>query len=286
MKFSIKHIGLFALLVYLFAACTEIPPEIPQLNIDGDKAVLIEDFTGVKCTNCPTAATEINNLVIQYGENVIPVSIHAPKYSSFTSPHLNSKYDFRLDKADAIANLVEQEIMGLPAAMFDRFNFNLPGLDGHVVSSTNNYGKALEERLKVEAELLLTVENKYDSDTRKLTSTAHIRPVKDIDGEVYITFMLLENGIVDYQTDKQEIIEEYVHNYVLRDIYSQAATGDLISQPLNRNELIEIRRTVDILPPEEGKEWNNPENMHTVVVVHRKDQLLTCLQAAKASLMD
>lgn len=283
---SFRNISMALGFIFFLASCTEIPPEIPPVNLEGNKAVLVEDFTGVRCTNCPTAAQQINNLAQRYGDKVIPVSIHAPKYSSFTTPHVNSVYDFRIDKADAIAGLVENEIEGLPSAMFDRFDFDMGGLKGHVVSSVSDYASALEERLQEEAAFLLSIDNDYDASTRKLTSTALIRPAEELEGEVFITFMLLEDGIIDVQTDKQALIEAYEHNYVLRDIFSQNPTGDLITQPLQKGELIEIRRSVQIPEMEEGKLWNDPESMHTVVVLHRKGEVLTCLQAAKASLLE
>ncbi len=42
------------------------------------RAVLIEDFTGQKCVNCPNGTTLINDIVETYGEdNVIAVGIHS-----------------------------------------------------------------------------------------------------------------------------------------------------------------------------------------------------------------
>ncbi len=285
MKNIIRNSFLLSLTCLFFAACHEIPPEIPEINVSGEKSVVIEEFTGVRCTNCPTAAQAISNLQNQYGENVIAVAIHAPKYSSFTEPHMDSKYDFRIPEADAIADLVEGEILGLPSAMFDRYDFDNGGLQGHVVK-VSQYSSALSERLQQPAKFLMSIDNKYNKENRELTTIAHIRPLEDIEGEVYITFMLIENGIVDVQTDKHEIIEDYVHNHVLRDIYSVNPTGDRINQALKDNQPIVIKRSVKIKPPEEGKTWNNPENMETVVFVHRRDGSLTCMQAVIAHVIE
>ena len=42
------------------------------------RAILIEDFTGQKCINCPTGTEIINSIVETYGEeNVIAVGIHS-----------------------------------------------------------------------------------------------------------------------------------------------------------------------------------------------------------------
>lgn len=51
------------------------PPEV-------GRAVLIEDFTGQYCVNCPRATQEIEHLVEQYGDSVvIAVAIHSGPFS-------------------------------------------------------------------------------------------------------------------------------------------------------------------------------------------------------------
>ena len=42
------------------------------------RAILIEDFTGQRCVNCPTGTEIINGIVDTYGEdNVIAVGVHS-----------------------------------------------------------------------------------------------------------------------------------------------------------------------------------------------------------------
>ena len=45
---------------------------------DAKRAVLVEEFTGQKCINCPEAHEELTKIQKEYGEdNVISVCIHA-----------------------------------------------------------------------------------------------------------------------------------------------------------------------------------------------------------------
>ncbi len=72
---------LLALAALLLTACDEISPEErltyvepPEVN----RAVLIEDYTGQYCVNCPRATQEIERLVEEYGDSiVIAVAIHS-----------------------------------------------------------------------------------------------------------------------------------------------------------------------------------------------------------------
>lgn len=90
MKKYIYIIGIA--IIGLMSACSEIAegdrliemvPEVPaDPELPGDPEltylnVLIEDFTGQRCVNCPNATTIIETIVETYGsDRVIPVAIH------------------------------------------------------------------------------------------------------------------------------------------------------------------------------------------------------------------
>ncbi len=62
------------------SACNDIEPgdrykELPP--IDAKRGVLLEEFTGQKCVNCPEAHDIIKGLKQQYGDQLIVVGIHS-----------------------------------------------------------------------------------------------------------------------------------------------------------------------------------------------------------------
>lgn len=75
------YIAILTLGSLLFVACDKVSlddrltyVEPPQVS----RAVLIEDFTGQYCVNCPRATEEIERLVEEYGDStVIAVAIHS-----------------------------------------------------------------------------------------------------------------------------------------------------------------------------------------------------------------
>lgn len=73
--------SLFGASALLMAACNEIDSDdrfIYVEPVEVGRKVLIEDFTGQKCINCPAAIDKIEMMVQQYGEeNVIAVGIHS-----------------------------------------------------------------------------------------------------------------------------------------------------------------------------------------------------------------
>src|SRR5699024_11497047 len=126
------------------------------------------------------------------GDTAISISFHVPNYSALTSTQLDSKYASRIDKADDIAELVENEIMGLPSAMFDRHEFEGDGLSGHIISAVSNYEKAVTELLSKNAKVLLSIDNAYNETKREVTTTSHISHVENLRGDYYITIYIIE----------------------------------------------------------------------------------------------
>ena len=62
------------------ASCSHVASDdrfIELPAVEAERVVLIEDFTGQNCTNCPEAHETIEGLEDQYGDNVVAVSIHA-----------------------------------------------------------------------------------------------------------------------------------------------------------------------------------------------------------------
>lgn len=108
---------LFAAL--LMTACSHINEDERLIYVKPapvERSVLIEDFTGQRCVNCPDAADEIEKLVEQYGDDVIiAVGIHSGPLGF----HTNSRfYGLSTDLGDAYFNFWNLEYQ--PVGLIDR----------------------------------------------------------------------------------------------------------------------------------------------------------------------
>ena len=78
---KIKAYILLLLTALMMSACSHIDEDERLIYVKPaavSRCVLLEDFTGQRCVNCPTAAEEIEKLIEQYGEDtIIAVSIHS-----------------------------------------------------------------------------------------------------------------------------------------------------------------------------------------------------------------
>ena len=78
-----NKISAIALACIALTACNEVDPddrfeELPAVSCK--RTVLLEEFTGQECTNCPDAHRLVANLHEQYGEQLVSVAIHAGPY--------------------------------------------------------------------------------------------------------------------------------------------------------------------------------------------------------------
>lgn len=203
-------VGLLAV-AFLASNCKEQCIEIPPLGqgITSNHKVLIEEFTGARCPNCPDGAAEIANLRSLYDTNLIAVSIHA---GNFAVPLAESKYDFRTDEGSSIETFLGTPI-GYPSAVIDRKQF--PGGFGLQAFKTQWAG-FIQQELALDPGVSINIDPVFEAATRKLTVNVTILPTKNLPGEHRLSIMLTENHIIDWQINGADHIEDYEHEHVLR----------------------------------------------------------------------
>ncbi|MBL0236115.1 MAG: thioredoxin family protein [Saprospiraceae bacterium] len=73
-----KFLSIFLLLTLCQCADWE---QVTQLKVNpgiiSNRVVLVEDFTGASCTNCPGAASTLESLLEKYPNNLIVVGVHS-----------------------------------------------------------------------------------------------------------------------------------------------------------------------------------------------------------------
>ena len=86
MRHNILYIAL-AMMIACVTACSNIAEDERLIYVkpaDAQRKVLIEDFTGQRCINCPNAADKIEQLKEEYGTSIIAVGIHSGPLAVFS----------------------------------------------------------------------------------------------------------------------------------------------------------------------------------------------------------
>lgn len=213
---------LFSILsLILLYSCSEKPILIPEVVPDSEKKVLIEEFTGVECVNCPQGSAELENLLGLYGENLIAVSIHA---GIFSDPYPESKYDFRTEAGTNIQEFVGNPL-GWPSAVVNRHN----ATGGRLQIPLNRWAGAIEESLSRDPKASVGGELNFDRQTRTGSITIRSVALASIQEPLYLTVLVKESHIKDVQLTPTGLVNDYDHKHVMRAVltpYSGSRLAD------------------------------------------------------------
>ncbi len=195
------------------AACPV--PEFPAVtNIL--KRVLLEDYTGHTCVNCPRAAVIAHDLKQVHGEQLVLVAVHAGFFAK-PLPSGDFTYDFRTETGTEWDETFGVGDVGNPNGLINRIGFP----NNHIVSPAG-WGAAVVNALATAPLVDLQMINQYDADERKLCTHIKTRFITDINKNLKLVVILTENKIIkpqknnDAEVGTTPVIEDYEHNHVLR----------------------------------------------------------------------
>jgi thiol-disulfide isomerase/thioredoxin len=204
----------------MIAGCCErtIEPVVPE----GERIVLLEEFTGKGCTNCPKGSREIENLLSFYGAQVVVVSIHANFFANPVQFPLG-QFDLRTDEGEQLFDYLGPNL-GYPAGVINRRKFG-----GEFQQGANVWSGFIAQESLIDPDVEFTISRTWDEDTRQLDLMVMGRAKVDISAPLRISVMLTESGIIDAQDDAEAggIVPDYVHNHVLRDMLTPFDGQDL-----------------------------------------------------------
>lgn len=172
------------------------------------RAVLIEDLTGQRCSNCPTGTDIINGIIETYGEdNVIAVGIHCgPLGFAGNSKRVGLMTDTGVEYYTHWANGTNLE---QPSAIFNRKK--------GPSTSLNNWAAEVGLIISEKANLSVDIANAYDAKTRTLTTKVGAFGVNGtVSGKLQV--WIVEDGIKAMQLmpPDGDLNAEYIHNHVFR----------------------------------------------------------------------
>lgn len=213
--------------------------------------VLIEDFTGQRCVNCPNATLEIAKLHELYGDTVIGVGIHSGPFAKTTR---GKPYSLYTETGDEYFNYWKVESQ--PKGVIDRTG----------TSDYTSWTTIVRDELSKTAPVSLWLYSEYNKATHKATFTVTATGI-DGDSKGKLQLWLIEDGIVDFQYMPDGTTNrEYVHNHVFRTAVNGTwGTDFTIKEGETRTEFFEYQL--------ENEEWV-PENLSLVAFVYNGNGVL------------
>lgn len=210
MKLFSKHTYIFAALAAgaALSACNDINVDdrfIELPPVEANRVVLLEEFTGQKCVNCPEAHTVIEGLLEQYPGNVISVSIHGG--SDMNAIGEDQMPGFGLRNAEGAAYADAYKISSFPAGVVNRRSG---------VMTSDQWSTAIRNEISLPTAVEMNMTAALSSDGEQINIEVDIEPYENVDGRLQL--WVVESGIVSLQLTKSGMKRDYVHNHVFRGV--------------------------------------------------------------------
>ncbi len=194
----------------------------PEDSVDVTiRKILLMDFTGHKCVNCPDAHDVISQLKSIHGEKIVPMAIHVTSLAN-TDPNNGYVTDFKTETGDEI--YMEFQISAIPNGLINSFQKSS-------MTSFSAWAEQIEGYLDAEPELKIEIENTYNSGNNTLEVKVKNSTLTDINADLKLVVYLLESKIIAKQATTHEPIEDYEHNHVLRKGITETFGIPIFSNP-------------------------------------------------------
>ena len=246
---------------------------------DAIKKILIEDYTGFLCNNCPVATEIAEEIKQAFPEQVVIMAVHA---GEFAEPFPSGKfsYDFRTLVGDRdLDGFFKISAAGLPKGMVNRVKVN-----GVRALDKDQWAAVASEFVGKDPVVSIQLQNTYDPVTRTLDVVADVEYLQDADTDNHLVLYLLEDNFVQYQKDKRhdpQDLPDYVHQHVLRDGIT-VTWGDRLSPDGSIPAGTQFRKEYTYVLSEE---WEDT-NCKVVAFIHKFGTTYEVLQAEEKKIIE
>lgn len=217
------------------------PDRFVPAEIIPQRAVLIEEYTGQLCTNCPDGHAAIKDILTTLGDSVVPVSIHASNLA------INLPLGLKTNTGEEYYKAAGSP--ALPTAIINMQTSPLQVAD---------WGAAINRLIMDKTPFTVAASAKVNGDNYDIEVA--FSSGDDYEGKLMV--WILENDIVRRQIDHGTNIQNYVHNHVFR----AAATSDIWGDPVSLKAHEAQHKSISFPIP--ANEYWNPDNLYVVAFLY------------------
>lgn len=218
----------------VLSACDKIEEPFiePGHPITSNRKVLLEEYTGHKCPNCPAGSQIAHDLKELYQGKLVLVSIHT---GFFANPDASGHYiaDFRTEAGNEL--LEEYHVQSFPSGMVNRTAF-----DDNFVLSKDAWASAVNELMEQPEQALLTIDHTYTVADRRLDIVVQTEVVSEIANPVSLCVYITGDTIAPQVNNNPDLgpspdWEDYHHQDMLVE-----AIGGTFGHPVNENQPVVV----------------------------------------------
>ena len=148
-------------------------------NVSADKKVLIEKNTGTWCGYCSDGAAVLDDLVSQFGNNLIPVVVHDGDEMEFNDS-LRTSFS----------------INSYPGALVDRYRNIYSGFYySHEARGRGFWDNQISDQINKFTPVNVSINGSWDATTREIVANVNLDYVDNSAGDARIVLMIVEDSL-------------------------------------------------------------------------------------------
>ncbi len=204
----------------------------------GNKHAIVEEFTGIKCSNCPSGHTTLNGIITS-NPGVVHTIGYNPTNSSYTDPTGTQGTDFRRSYLDPFYNSTYcspgNGSRFMPSAFINRKILT----SGNLLQSSSAWSGHVTNTLNETSPLNVGVKSVYNSTAQTLTIDVEVYYTSNVTAVNSLYVMISEDDLTSgYQSGSSATPSNpYIYKHTFRENVNTGQWGDAISSPTTQGSL-------------------------------------------------
>lgn len=238
-------VGLFMFSCNEWEECVALP--ISEKPTSG-RVILIEEFTGAKCPNCPAGTQALEAILDKYPDNVVVVGVHS---NFLANPAVTGDPKLSYPEAQAIENFLGLWV-GKPEAAFNRRKFSNQA--NIRIGKPDSWNVFVDEELKLSPAADLFISRTYDTLTREVTVSLRAVGKENVSKAMHMHVMITESNIFTTQESSTGNIPNYNQKHVLRKVITPIP-GEKIADQIEKGK--EYKKEYKYTLPTDAVLWKD-----------------------------
>jgi thiol-disulfide isomerase/thioredoxin len=245
MKKILSQIVALLLIIIIIVSCDFVqdvnPPIEPNTGITTGSSiiyrkVLVEDYTGHKCGNCPAAADVLKTLETQFPGKVVPLAIHA---GFFANTNLTYPTNFKTTAGTAYDTQFGVSLAGNPNGLTNRVGYGT----GSFIKAYSVWGSEITQQITQVAKFEIKIKNTFNTITSSLNTDITVKSLAGNNGNYKLVVLLTQDSIIAEQLDYRlpvgsQTTTNYEFNHLLRGAINSEWGDAIFTTPANLNDSI------------------------------------------------
>ncbi len=243
----------------LISDSTYIETSIPAADV---KRVMIEEFSGQHCPNCPKGHEAVDQLIATNPGLISSATLHTSFFSPQSDPI--APVDFRTSFSTDIINDYGAGAIGIPCAMMDRVLFS--GQSSTALLSPTSWSGFVATELAKTSYVNIKLNSFWDAPINQDSVTVELHFTSASSDNINLSLMLTEDNIIAGQDSTGIILPNYTHNRILRTMLTPS-TGINITPSKVAGRVVIYKFRSDVI---DTSKWKL-NNLKLIAFVHKQN---------------